>query len=93
MLKKILHITILPCKTITYLIEKRISSSLTLREKIQLELHLIVCKWCAVYNKKVNAIHQILAKLHFDATNKIPDLQQSDLEKIKSEIRKKTEKN
>jgi len=87
MFRKILHILILPCTQATFLIEKRMHAALTFRERIQLLMHLFLCKWCIIYNKKATFLHRAI---------------QHNIEKIetgsprllidKEELRKKIEK-
>ena len=59
-LNKILHFFILPCSKATFLIEKRMNTRLSFFEWTQLEAHLILCKWCKVYEKKADFLHQIV---------------------------------
>lgn len=93
MFKKLLHLIVLPCSTATYLMEKRIFSSLSHKEKIQLRLHILLCKWCRAYDKKIAIIHAALSKIHTKVIGNCSDLQQSDFESIKIKIKEKTKKN
>lgn len=51
-MKKLMHFMFLSCRTATELIEKKLFSELSLREKIQLSLHKSMCKACTKYSKQ-----------------------------------------
>ncbi|MGZ3778562.1 MAG: hypothetical protein ACXVPV_16935 [Bacteroidia bacterium] len=58
-LKNITH----NCKHATLLIEKRLVSQLTLREKIFLRIHLFGCDWCRLYRKQTGKINKMVRQL------------------------------
>jgi hypothetical protein len=58
-LKKITH----NCKHATLLIEKKLISRLTLREKIFLRIHLFGCGVCRLYQQQTGKINEIVRQL------------------------------
>ena len=61
-MKKIMNIFILSCKRTTELIEKRDVEALSLIEKLQLSLHVSMCKACKSYEKKSQIIEQAVSQ-------------------------------
>ena len=57
------------CRKATYLIEKRMLDKITLREKIELRIHLAGCSVCTLYNKQSRVIHQMVQQLFRDSMN------------------------
>ncbi|MGU3373869.1 hypothetical protein ACLBWQ_03055 [Chryseobacterium sp. M5A1_1a] len=62
MLKKILHILFLPCSEATLLMEKRNGGSISSKESRKLNIHLMICKWCKMYNQKLALLDKIFKK-------------------------------
>ncbi|REC47771.1 hypothetical protein [Chryseobacterium pennipullorum] len=62
MIRKILHTMFLPCSEATLLMEKRNARSITARENRMLSLHLMICKWCRMYNEKLALLDQVFKK-------------------------------
>lgn len=60
-LKNKIHIS---CKDATLLTCKKQDSALTLKERIQLKIHLFICTVCALFYKQSNLIHNHLTKLN-----------------------------
>jgi len=58
-LKKIIH----NCKKATYLIDKKEMGAITLREHIELRIHLIGCSFCRLYGKQSRAINKMVREL------------------------------
>lgn len=52
MLKKFIHVFVLSCKQATLLIEKQLHTSLSLHQRVQLSIHLGLCKHCCKYRDK-----------------------------------------
>lgn len=48
------------CDEATYLISKARDSKLTIREKINLRMHILSCKLCLRYEKEIRAIDHYL---------------------------------
>ncbi|HOY42436.1 MAG TPA: hypothetical protein PLX60_11255 [Chitinophagales bacterium] len=59
--KKDLLIT---CKEATLLICKNQEKAITLKEKIKLKAHLLVCRVCDLFNIQSNLIHQHYTKMN-----------------------------
>lgn len=59
-MKRLLHIVILSCKKATFFIEKSYVQPLSLTEKLQLRLHLVICDKCAKYKKQSAIIESLL---------------------------------
>ncbi|MCC8424444.1 hypothetical protein [Mucilaginibacter sp. UR6-11] len=81
------------CKQATFLIEKKLIDKLTLREKIELHIHLAGCSVCRVFDKQSQLINKMVQQflkssnnsdVHLNAGFK-QDLQQ----RIEEELNKK----
>ncbi len=65
-----MYLIMLPCKTITELIEKRSLVGLSFKEKIQLHLHKTMCDACTAYQKQSKKIDELLERyIHTSDTN------------------------
>lgn len=51
------------CRHATYLIEKRQQTSLTLKERVQLFIHLLGCSVCRLFQRQSRAISRVLQQL------------------------------
>jgi hypothetical protein len=51
-MKKIMHILFLSCLRATELIEKKLHFKLSVKEKLQLRTHKMMCKACSNYEKQ-----------------------------------------
>lgn len=60
MYKRIIHLFVLSCDKATFLMEKRFHTSLNMLEKMQLRIHLSICKNCTAYQRKALLINQWL---------------------------------
>ena len=58
-LKKIIR----NCKKATFLIDKRATDKLTLREIIELRIHLYGCSFCRLYKKQSRIINDMVQEL------------------------------
>ena len=67
-LKKIIY----NCKKATFLIDKKEMGPITLREHIELRIHLIGCSFCRLYGKQSRAINKMVQEL-FRAAVSQPD--------------------
>jgi len=88
-LKKITH----NCKKATFLIEKKLIGSITLREHIELRIHLFGCSVCRIYQKQTGKINEMVRQLFRRSANMDTGLDDSfkkDLqERIENELNKK----
>lgn len=55
---------LLTCKDATLLTCKMQENAISIRERIQLQIHLLVCKFCALFYKQSNLLHNHLTKLN-----------------------------
>ena len=86
-LKKITH----NCKHATLLIEKKLISRLTLREKIFLRIHLFGCGACRLYQKQTGKINEMVRQLFHSSAHdaKLDDNFKKDLQdRIEEELNK-----
>ena len=93
MLKKFIHFFILSCKKTTFLIEKKLHTSLSPLEKLQLQTHLYICKNCTSYKHKADFLNQLLTDGQTKTMNEnhFTEKEMNDLkEKFKVELRRKT---
>ncbi len=73
----------LSCDQATELVEKKLYFRLSLKERIQLSLHLMFCKPCSNYKKQSYLIERDIPKVKFEEVPK------ENLELFKKEIIKK----
>jgi hypothetical protein len=87
-LKKITH----NCKKATFLIEKKLIGRITLREHIELRIHLFGCGVCRIYQKQTIKISEMVHQLFHSSVNrdtKLDDNFKKDLqERIEDELNK-----
>lgn len=55
---------LLTCKDATLLICKQQEDAASFKEKIQLKIHLLVCKFCSLFFKQSNQLHEHLKTTH-----------------------------
>jgi hypothetical protein len=87
-LKKITH----NCHKATFLIEKKLIGRITLREEIELRIHLFGCSVCRVYQQQTKKITGMIRQLFADAENSekhLDDTFKNDLQhRIEDELDK-----
>jgi hypothetical protein len=86
-MKQIIHFLFLPCSKATFLIEKKNEGCLSKKEKLQLFVHLQICKLCNVYNKKVEILDELLKKIFAKKEN--IEINNIDIKEFKDKIIKK----
>ena len=64
-LKKIMY----NCRQATLLIEKKLAGRLSLRERLELHIHLTGCSFCRLYNKQSSLINNMVQQL-LDSSNR-----------------------
>ncbi len=79
-----MHFFFLSCLKATELIEKRFHFKLSLTEKIQLELHKMMCDACRRYEKQSEIIEEQI-ETHFHQHDNI----EIDTEQLKKQIKSK----
>jgi len=82
-LKKIIY----NCKQATYLIEKKSIKRLSLREAVELRIHLFGCSFCRIFNKQSHVINNMVKELFKSAMQPNPRLDDS----FKRELQEKIE--
>jgi len=50
----------LKCKQATELMSQSLDRTLTLKERVRLKLHLLICTGCDNFNKQMSFIHQAM---------------------------------
>lgn len=70
------------CRKATYLIEKRQIGQITLREKIELKIHLAGCSICRLFEKQSTVINRMVQHLFHGSNPTVPCLD----EKFKNEL-------
>lgn len=83
MVKKVLHLLFLPCSEATLLMEKRNAQAISSKENWKLSMHLMICKWCKMYNKKL-ALLDILFKKTL--SEKESEIKESDIQDFKNKM-------
>lgn len=82
-MKKIIHIFFLSCLKATELIEKKLLFKLSVKEKLQLKMHKLMCEACTKYEKQSIIIEKGIETLD---KSKVPTI---DIEALKTKISKK----
>jgi len=82
-MKKLMKKIMLSCEKATELIEKKIHFKLSLKEKVQLAMHLALCKPCSNYKKQSYLIEKTVPNIEFK------EIAKEDLKPLKEEIIKK----
>ena len=88
-----MQLLLLSCKRATELIEKKLLTKLSLREKVQLTMHKSLCDACTAYEKQGKLIDDLLSKhihkeedgIKSNAIVENEDLKKKILEKIEKE--------
>lgn len=83
MIQKIMHILFLSCLKATELIEKKFHFKLSVTEKIQLEVHKMMCDACKTYEKQSGIIEEKLKSHQHSQSGEI------DAEQLKKQIQTK----
>lgn len=84
-MKKIMNIFFLSCLKATELIEKKFHFKLSIKEKLQLRVHKMMCKACTNYDKHSTMIEKGISKIENAKAASI------DIEILKSKVSKKIE--
>jgi len=58
--------------------EKRNASSISPKEDRKLSMHLMICKWCKMYNKKLKVLDKVFKKTLSKNTAEINDVEIQD---------------
>ena len=81
------------CHKATFLIEKRLIGRITLREKIELWIHLLGCGICRTYQKQTIKISQMVRQLFSDSANAEKHLDDTFKKYLQDRIENELDKN
>ena len=88
-LKKITH----NCHKATFLIEKKLIGRITLREEVELRIHLFGCGICRTYEKQTIKISQMVRQLFSDSANSEKHLDDTFKKDLQHRIENELDKN
>lgn len=74
------------CKKATFYIEKKQISSISLREKIELRIHLAGCSICRTYEKQSSVINKLVKELFLSSQHQPFKLDEDFKTKLKARI-------
>lgn len=77
------------CKESTFLISKKQQDKLTLGEKVKLQFHLMMCKYCRRFDAQISFIQKAILRLRKKIEQQSTDitLSQAQKEKIKEALK------
>ena len=81
------------CHKATFLIEKRLIGKITLREQIELKIHLFGCGICRTYQKQTFKISQMVRQLFSDSANSEKQLDDTFKKDMQHRIEDELDKN
>lgn len=81
------------CKKATFLIEKKLIGRITLREQLELRIHLLGCSVCRVYQKQTIKISEMIRQLFHNAVNKETKLDDEFKKDLQDRIEEELNKN
>ncbi len=84
MLKKFINIMFLSCCEATLLMEKRSAEDISPKENFRLSLHIRMCKWCRIYQEKLEILDGILKRKLFQDGK--TNINQYDIQLLKDKI-------
>lgn len=61
------------CEVISQKISRSIDEKISLKEKLQIKIHLLGCTLCERYRDQLLAIHKMMAKYSKDLEEELPD--------------------
>lgn len=76
----------LSCCEATLLMEQQNANTISFTDKIKLKMHILICKWCEAYNKKLKIID---ANMKLNNSEKQIEINNLDLDKFKDKVTKK----
>lgn len=81
------------CRKATFLIEKKQLTVLTLREKVELRIHLTGCSFCRLFQKQSIGINIMVKELFHSAKNQEIRLDDDYKKKLQEHIEEQLDKN
>lgn len=88
-LKKVIY----NCKQATLLIEKKLIGKLSLRERVELQIHLYGCSFCRLYNKQSRMINEMVQELFRSSMKAAAKLDDGFKKELQERIEKELNKN
>lgn len=88
-LKKIIH----NCKRATFLVEKKLTVGLTLRERAELRIHLYTCSVCRIFDKQSQMINQMVQQLFKSSNDSSIRLDDDSKQQLQQRIEQELNKN
>ncbi len=82
-MKKLFHFLFLSCDKATELVEKKLLHKLSIKEKLQLKVHMMMCDPCSTYEKQSTIIDEVLSK------EKSTECSKQDVDRLKKSITEK----
>ncbi|HEY8929470.1 MAG TPA: hypothetical protein VIM55_09785 [Mucilaginibacter sp.] len=80
------------CKKATLLIEKKAMDKITVREYIELRIHLIGCRFCRIYKKQSAVINEMVRLLFNDAVKPNAHLDENFKKELQGRIEEELNK-
>lgn len=90
---RIIKLFIVPCQRATYLMAKQTLTKLSMRERMQLRMHMWKCGWCQDYDTEHQLLDTVLSKMKQDVElskyyfSMTPEQKQKITEAIKLNVR------
>lgn len=81
------------CKKATFLIEKKLIGRITLREQLELRIHLFGCSVCRIYQGQTIKINEMIRQLFNNAVNKETKLDDEFKKDLQDRIEEELNKN
>ncbi len=85
---QLIHWLIMPCSHVPELVEQKKAGSLPRLKSLRLRIHLLMCKWCSAYVKKVEHIDSMLTRKYRDDKENA-HLEDTDIQSFKERIKRK----
>ncbi len=85
---RLIHFLIMPCSRVPVLIEQQNAGELSFFKKVRLHIHLLVCKWCSSYARKVEQIDHLLTKKYMEEEKKA-SFEEDEIQRFKDVVKKK----
>jgi hypothetical protein len=81
------------CKQATFLIEKKLIDQLTIREQLELKIHLAGCSVCRVFSKQSKLINTMVQQFFKSTTDKTIHLDENFKNELQQLIEEELNKN
>ena len=91
-MKKMMNWLMLSCKRATELIEKKLLTKLSFREKVQLKMHKSLCDACTAYEKQSKLMDELMCKRIYEDGDGIKTSEVVENRELKKNILDKLEK-